>query len=46
MITHNPEAASIAGRILHMRDGEIVQVENGSRSGPPSWNASGSAAVV
>lgn len=24
MITHNPEAASIAGRILHMRDGEIV----------------------
>ncbi len=34
MITHNPEAASIAGRILHMRDGEIVKVENGSRSGP------------
>lgn len=25
MITHNPEAASIAGRILHMRDGEIVE---------------------
>ena len=24
MITHNPEAASIADRILHMRDGEIV----------------------
>ncbi|MGD0731144.1 MAG: ABC transporter ATP-binding protein [Terracidiphilus sp.] len=24
MITHNPEAASIAGRILTMRDGEIV----------------------
>jgi putative ABC transport system ATP-binding protein len=30
MITHNPEAASIAGRILHMRDGEIVHIENGS----------------
>ncbi|HWG18945.1 MAG TPA: ABC transporter ATP-binding protein [Terracidiphilus sp.] len=32
MITHNPEAAGIAGRILHMRDGEIVQVENGRAS--------------
>jgi len=30
MITHNPEAASIASRILHMRDGEIVRIENGS----------------
>lgn len=30
MITHNPEAASIASRILHMRDGQIVHVENGS----------------
>ncbi|WP_348265308.1 ABC transporter ATP-binding protein [Telmatobacter sp. DSM 110680] len=29
MITHNPEAASIAGRILHMRDGEIIRIENG-----------------
>ena len=29
MITHNPEAASIAGRILHMRDGEIIKIENG-----------------
>jgi putative ABC transport system ATP-binding protein len=28
MITHNPEAARVAGRILHMRDGEIVKVEN------------------
>src|SRR5271166_1710335 len=27
MITHNPEAAAIAGRILHMRDGEIVRIE-------------------
>jgi putative ABC transport system ATP-binding protein len=30
MITHNPEAAQIADRILHMRDGEITKVENGS----------------
>ncbi|HTX75939.1 MAG TPA: ABC transporter ATP-binding protein [Terracidiphilus sp.] len=29
MITHNPEAAAIAGRILHMRDGQIVTVESG-----------------
>ena len=27
MITHNPEAAQIADRILHMRDGEITHVE-------------------
>jgi putative ABC transport system ATP-binding protein len=32
MITHNPEAAQIAGRILHMRDGEIVHEEKGSRA--------------
>jgi putative ABC transport system ATP-binding protein len=32
MITHNPEAAAIADRILHMRDGEIVKEEIGSRS--------------
>jgi putative ABC transport system ATP-binding protein len=30
MITHNPEAAAIAGRILHMRDGEIVKEAAGS----------------
>jgi putative ABC transport system ATP-binding protein len=30
MITHNPEAASIASRILHMRDGEIIKIEKGS----------------
>jgi putative ABC transport system ATP-binding protein len=30
MITHNPEAAAIADRILHMRDGEIVSVEQGA----------------
>jgi putative ABC transport system ATP-binding protein len=29
MITHNPEAAAIAGRILYMRDGEIVREETG-----------------
>jgi putative ABC transport system ATP-binding protein len=32
MITHNPEAAAIAGRILYMRDGQIVHEEKGSRS--------------
>jgi len=32
MITHNPEAAAIAGRILYMRDGEIVREEKGSRA--------------
>jgi putative ABC transport system ATP-binding protein len=31
MITHNPEAAQIADRILHMRDGQIVSIEQGSR---------------
>jgi putative ABC transport system ATP-binding protein len=31
MITHNPEAAAIAGRILYMRDGRIVREEAGSR---------------
>ena len=29
MITHNPEAATIANRILHMRDGQIVKTEAG-----------------
>jgi putative ABC transport system ATP-binding protein len=33
MITHNPEAASIAGRILYMRDGQIVREEKGARAG-------------
>ncbi len=33
MITHNREAASVAGRILSMRDGEIVGEEKGSRFG-------------
>ncbi len=29
MITHNSEAAQIADRILHMRDGEITHIEKG-----------------
>ena len=29
MITHNPEAACISDRILHMRDGQIVKAEAG-----------------
>jgi putative ABC transport system ATP-binding protein len=29
MITHNPEAAAIADRILHMRDGSITGIEAG-----------------
>jgi putative ABC transport system ATP-binding protein len=33
MITHNPDAAAVASRILHMRDGQIVHEEKGSRSG-------------
>ncbi len=32
MITHNPEAAAIAGRILYMRDGQIVKEEAASGS--------------
>jgi putative ABC transport system ATP-binding protein len=32
MITHNPEAASVASRILYMRDGEIIREERGSRA--------------
>ena len=34
MITHNPEAAAIADRILHMRDGEIVHVEAKQSASP------------
>jgi ABC-type lipoprotein export system ATPase subunit len=32
MITHNPDAAAIASRILYMRDGELVREEKGSKS--------------
>ena len=45
MITHNPEAAGIAGRILHMRDGEIVKVEQG-RNGARSGNGSAAGGTV
>ncbi len=34
MITHNPEAAAIADRILHMRDGQITHIEAGQRLAP------------
>ena len=38
MITHNPEAAAIGDRIIHMRDGEIRGIEPGQGSiGTPSW---------
>jgi putative ABC transport system ATP-binding protein len=30
MITHNPEAAQIADRILHMRDGQMTRIEQGA----------------
>ena len=33
MITHNPEAASHGDRIIHMRDGEIVEAEK-----DPQWH--------
>ena len=33
MITHNPEAASYGDRIIHMRDGEIVDAEK-----DPQWH--------
>jgi len=32
MITHNPQAASYGDRIIHMRDGEIVEPEK-----DPQW---------
>jgi putative ABC transport system ATP-binding protein len=34
MITHNPEAAAIAGRIMHMRDGQITGIEAGKGALP------------
>jgi putative ABC transport system ATP-binding protein len=46
MITHNPEAASIADRILHMRDGKIVRIENGARAGSAKNARNGVAASV
>lgn len=35
MITHNPDAATIADRILHMHDGEIIGIEAGKRQLTP-----------
>jgi putative ABC transport system ATP-binding protein len=46
MITHNPEAASIASRILYMRDGQIVRVEAGSRAGAGLAGTSAATAAV
>ena len=46
MITHNPEAAAVAGRILHMRDGEIVKIENGSRPGAAKNGSNGASPAV
>jgi putative ABC transport system ATP-binding protein len=34
MITHNPEAARVGDRIIHVRDGEIVRAED-----DPQWRA-------
>ena len=44
MITHNPEAAAVAGRILYMRDGQIVREEKGSGHLPPLPSLAGSIA--
>ncbi|MDE3201497.1 MAG: ABC transporter ATP-binding protein [Acidobacteriota bacterium] len=46
MITHNPEAAAIAGRILYMRDGEIVREEKGKGSGAPHTSPGSTPVVV
>jgi putative ABC transport system ATP-binding protein len=45
MITHNPEAAAVASRILHMRDGQIVREERGHRSTPGEELPGGAVAV-
>lgn len=34
MITHNPEAAAIGDRILHMRDGQMVEAEHLAHAAP------------
>jgi putative ABC transport system ATP-binding protein len=39
MITHNPDAAAIGDRILHMRDGEIVGIEAGNAKAAASSGA-------
>ena len=40
MITHNPEAASHGDRIIHMRDGEIVEPEKDPQWHVPHLNSS------
>jgi putative ABC transport system ATP-binding protein len=35
MITHNPEAAAYADRIVHMRDGHVVSEERTGAPGAP-----------
>ncbi len=38
MITHNPEAAAIGDRIIHMRDGKIRGIETGENHvGQHTW---------
>lgn len=39
MITHNPEAASVGDRILHMRDGELLDAETHAALEANSANA-------
>ncbi len=39
MITHNPEAAAIADRIVHMRDGRIIDEQAGARRDKPRSEA-------
>jgi putative ABC transport system ATP-binding protein len=46
MITHNPEAAAIASRILHMRDGEILSAAEGARLDPTRVGAASGTAIV
>jgi putative ABC transport system ATP-binding protein len=46
MITHNPEAASIAGRILYMRDGEVVRIEAGAGRNGSKGSLSGASSAV
>jgi putative ABC transport system ATP-binding protein len=46
MITHNPEAASIAGRILYMRDGEIVRIEAGTGRNGSKGSVNGAPTTV
>jgi putative ABC transport system ATP-binding protein len=36
MITHNPEAAAYGDRVLHMRDGQLVDAERDPQWKPPA----------